>query len=226
MPAHDLERLVTAGWRALLDAADLDVQLGIEAQALSEAIRASAQRLSAAWSNLSLSAQRRALLTAGLEVAVEPTRVRLTLAPDGLCALLEDTPEGPHRTRVDTDTPPLVRIIEAAVIRRHGETRILEDDTDAQARAVTPMHQSLLRSIAQGRLWYQQLVTGEVDSITALAVRARVSDMHVTRTLQCAWLAPDLVERLIDGRADARFSLAEVRAHFTVDWAEQRRRWG
>jgi site-specific DNA recombinase len=224
VPAHDLERLVTAEWRALLITPDLDVQLEIDAPEISAMIRAAGQRLSDVWPNLDLSAKRRALLTAGLTVTVERTQLRLAFAKDGLSALLDGTPQPPTRHAPIDDTQKLVRVVDAAVIRLYGETRILEEETDAKARAVAPMHQALLRAIAQGRLWHKQLIAGDVD-LPTLASGAGVSERHVKRNLQCAWLAPDLIEGLLEGRASSRLSLAGVRSHFTIDWAAQRRLW-
>jgi site-specific DNA recombinase len=224
VPAHDLERLVTAEWQALLVAPDLDIQLEIDTPQISAMVRTAGQRLSQAWPDLSLSQQRRALLTAGLSVTVERTQLRLAFACDGLRALLDGTPHPLTRHAGMDDTQKVLRVVDAAVIRLYGETRILEEQTDAKARAVAPMHQALLRAIAQGRVWHQKLIAGEVD-LPTLASGAGVSKRHIKRNLQCAWLAPDLIEGLLEGRASPRLSLASVRADFTIDWAAQRRLW-
>jgi site-specific DNA recombinase len=221
VPAHDLERLVIAEWQALLVAPDLDIQLEIDTPQISAMMR---QRLSQAWPDLSLPEQRRALLTAGLTVTVERTQLRLAFACDGLRALLDGTPYPLTRHAGIADPQKVLRVVDAAVIRLYGETRILEEQTDAKARAVAPMHQALLRAIAQGRVWHQQLIAGEVD-LPTLASGAGVSERHIKRNLQCAWLAPDLIEGLLEGRASSRLSLASVRAEFTIDWAAQRRVW-
>ena len=169
-----------------------------------------------------LPVQRHALLAAGLQVTVGRTQLRLTFARKGLLALLEGTPQPVHRPVTDNSTA-LIRTVEAAVIRLHGETRILEDETET-ARAVAPMHLTLLRAIAQGRVWHRQLISGEVN-LPMLASRVGVAPIQIQRKLQCAWLAPDLIEGLLEGRASSRLSLASVRAHFTMDWAAQRRLW-
>ena len=223
VPAHDLERLVTAEWLSLLATADLDVALEVDAPEISVAIRSAAKCLSEAWPQMSLPAHRHALLAAGLQVTVERTRLRLSFARDGLLALLEGTPL-PGQRRVNDASNILIRTIDAEVIRLHGETRILEEDAVSKARAVAPMHQTLLRAIAQGRVWHQQLVSGEV-TLPALASRIGVAPIQIQRKLQCAWLAPDLIEGLLDGRASSRLSMASVRANFTMDWAAQRRLW-
>jgi site-specific DNA recombinase len=224
VPAHDLERLVTAEWQALLSSPDLDVQVEIDAPEISAMIRAEGRRLSEGWPDLDLSAKRRALLTAGLTVTVERTQLRLAFARDGLRALLDGTPQPLTRRAMMDDAQKVLRVVDAAVIRLYGETRIIEEETGAKARSVAPMHQALLRAIAQGRVWHKQLIAGDLD-LPAFVSGAGVSERHIKRCLQCAWLAPDLIEGLLEGRASSRLSLASVRSHFTSDWAAQRRLW-
>ena len=224
VPAHDLERLVTAGWRSLLETADLDVQLDVDAPEISTLIRSAARRLSDAWPEMSWPAQRHALLAAGLLVKVERTQLRLSFSREGLLAILEGTRQPTPRQQVTDDSNLLIRTIDAEVIRLHGETRILEDETESKARAVAPMHQTLLMAIAQGRVWHQQLISDQV-TLPRLASRVGVAPVQIQRKLQCAWLAPDLIEGLLEGRASSRLSLASVRANFTMDWAAQRRLW-
>jgi site-specific DNA recombinase len=225
VPAHDLERLVTADWRSLLSTADLDVQLEVDAPEISTLIRNTAGQLSDEWPEMSLPAQRHALLSTGLQVTVGHTKLQLRFARDGLLALLEGTLHCAHRRAAIDDNTTLIRTVDAEVIRVHGETRILEDETESKARAVAPMHRTLLRAVAQGRVWHQQLITGDL-TLPILASSVGVAPIQILRKLQCAWLAPDLIEGLLEGRASSRLSLANVRAKFTMDWAAQRRLWG
>lgn len=55
------------------------------------------------------------------------------------------------------------------------------------------------------------------------ASRFGVAPIQIQRKLQYAWLAPDLIEGLLEGQASSRLSLASVCSHFTMDWAAQRR---
>lgn len=224
VPAHDLERLVTAEWKALLESEDLDLSLAVNDPALSQSVRAAAQTMSMRWAEHSLPQQRKVFLAVGMEVRVFVDHVEMAILPHRLVALLLDQPT--TQLHKDSALPrSCIRSIEAQVIRLYGEKRILESDAPTQAEARRPMQASLLKAVAQGRKWHQDLVTGKATSITAIARRAKVSEIHVTRTLQCAWLAPDLVEKLIEGRSSPAFSLASVRKHFSPNWDEQRSLW-
>jgi hypothetical protein len=63
----------------------------------------------------------------------------------------------------------------------------------AEARAV------LIRSIAQGRRWLDEIIAGTASPNT-IAVREKRSRRHVDQMISLAFLAPDLVRAAIDGR--------------------------
>ena len=225
VPAHDLERLVIDAWKALLGSPDLDVQLRVEEPELGRSIRRAAEAKLEAWDQLALPEQRRALLDADVQVRVFQTHVELALAPERLVTSLAGT--SPSRPPRQGHNPrSLVRRIDACVIRLYGETRILEQDAQTQSEARRPIERSLLLAIAQGRQWHQQLIAGQVTSIATLARRSNISTAQVLHTLRCAWLAPDLVEKLLDGRARSALTRANVRERFTASWKEQRAQWG
>ncbi len=69
---------------------------------------------------------------------------------------------------------------------------------------------------------YQDLTTGEVDSLTAIAKTESVDEAYVRRILRCGLMAPDLVGQLIDGSASPKLTLANVRNRLPAEWAEQR----
>ena len=83
---------------------------------------------------------------------------------------------------------------------------------------------ALLKAVARGRLWFEQLAAGEVSSLQAIADRQRVSQRYVSRLLPLAFLAPDIVERIMQGRQPVVLSAARLTNEFQLplDWAEQR----
>ena len=58
---------------------------------------------------------------------------------------------------------------------------------------------SLVKAIALGRTWLQELVTGKSADIEAIAAREGRSERSVQMTLSLAFLAPDIVEAAIMG---------------------------
>jgi hypothetical protein len=59
--------------------------------------------------------------------------------------------------------------------------------------------EKLIRSIAQGRRWLEEIVKGVADP-ESIATRENCSRRQVDNMLSLAFLAPDLVQAIIDGR--------------------------
>jgi site-specific DNA recombinase len=57
----------------------------------------------------------------------------------------------------------------------------------------------LVTSIARGRSWLDEIVTGTV-SIDQIALREKCSVRHINMTVSLAFLAPDLVKAALEGR--------------------------
>jgi hypothetical protein len=53
-----------------------------------------------------------------------------------------------------------------------------------------------------------------------------ISGQHVARLLPLAWLAPDIVEAILDGRQPKALTVKRLLAKLPMDWADQRRALG
>src|SRR4051794_242095 len=59
---------------------------------------------------------------------------------------------------------------------------------------------TLMRAIALGRRWLDELITSAISTPQATAQREGCSQRHAERTISLAFLAPDLVQAAVDGR--------------------------
>ena len=59
-----------------------------------------------------------------------------------------------------------------------------------------------------------------------IAAAVGKSERYVSKLMRVAFLASDLVEALLEGRAPRRITLAEVTDNLPWDWNEQRRLFG
>ena len=64
-----------------------------------------------------------------------------------------------------------------------------------------------------------------MSSLRMIAGAAGKSERYVSKLIRLAFLAPDLVEALLEGRAPSRLTLAELTDQLPWDWNEQRRRF-
>jgi hypothetical protein len=83
---------------------------------------------------------------------------------------------------------------------------------DARARLVT--------AIARARCWLNELTTGAVPSIEAIAARERCSVRKVAMTISLAFLAPDLVRAAIEGRLPRGIGIARL-CDLPPEWSRQ-----
>jgi site-specific DNA recombinase len=148
-----------------------------------------------------------------VDVVVNPQAVRSALG------VTEDSQE-------DTELEEtLVLPIAARVYKTGHDLRLVfADETGITVTAKRDL--KLIRFIARGRRWYEELRTGRVPSITAIARREKLNDSYVARVLYGALLAPDIVERILQGTQPVTFTVETLKELPPWDWNEQRRRFG
>ena len=103
--------------------------------------------------------------------------------------------------------------------------RLVVTSHEASATAVQE-DQTLSEVLAQGQRWFEQWRRGEVASLRAIVQSAGKSERQVSQVIRAAFLAPDLVEALLQGRRPAQLSVRGVMKELPWDWNEQRRRLG
>ncbi|MBN83409.1 MAG: hypothetical protein CMJ70_25015, partial [Planctomycetaceae bacterium] len=77
---------------------------------------------------------------------------------------------------------------------------------------------------AKAYRWQEQLESGEYTSLEDLASANGVDRTYVGRFLRLTSLAPEIVERILNGDEPEAISLAKLRNDLPVLWAEQK--WG
>jgi site-specific DNA recombinase len=81
---------------------------------------------------------------------------------------------------------------------------------------------TLIRAVARARVWYDRLLGEKTTTLRTLACEYRVTDGYVGRILQCAFLAPDLVEAILHGRQPAALTLERLLDDLPISWVAQR----
>jgi hypothetical protein len=81
---------------------------------------------------------------------------------------------------------------------------------------------ALLKAVARANHWRQMLLSGEVNSIEALATRFGQDPGHVARTLNLAFLSPSLVRAVVRGEQPVGLRLTHLlTADLPLSWREQ-----
>src|SRR5262249_11221101 len=79
---------------------------------------------------------------------------------------------------------------------------------------------TLVASIARGRRWLYELLTGPKSYVESIAKRERYSVRQVNMTISLAFLAPDLVTAAIEGRLPRGISVTRLR-DAPAEWSRQ-----
>ena len=79
---------------------------------------------------------------------------------------------------------------------------------------------ALVTSIARGRRWLDEIVSGTVADAEHIATREKCSVRQVNMTISLAFLSPTLVKAAIDGRLPRGIGIARLR-DAPAEWSRQ-----
>lgn len=217
LPAHALEALVVEQIVGFLNRPQTVVdELGNDGSKAK--LLVNAKDLAAQIKTASPRDVRTLLLRLDIKVVVEEEQVHIDVPRRALRASL-DVEAGPDPTEHLRFTAPIQRT------RRGNEVRwIVRSENDDVAATV--IDQSLIRLLARGRQWYDELTSGHVSSMRAIAVREKLSERYVSRALQGSLIDPALIERVLEGRQPATLTIGRLRHLLPSSWDEQRRALG
>ena len=105
--------------------------------------------------------------------------------------------------------------------RRRGGRKVIVAPQGCDDWAPPPkFDRALVKALARAHRWQRMLENGQYGTLAELADAERISRSYVCRILRLTLLAPDIVERVMDGRPTA--GLAQFLKPFPVEWERQR----
>ena len=81
---------------------------------------------------------------------------------------------------------------------------------------------ALVKALARAFHWQRMLETGYCATIDDLARRERIDPSYVSRIPRLTLLAPDIVERILDGQLAVQMTLPVSIKAFPEEWERQR----
>jgi site-specific DNA recombinase len=88
------------------------------------------------------------------------------------------------------------------------------------------LDRSLVVAVARGRCWARALRRGDYKDTTEIASTFDLSELYVRRILRLAYLAPDVVLAIAEGRHPPTLVLQRLLRPIPLAWAEQRQTLG
>ena len=123
------------------------------------------------------------------------------------------------------DTLKLEQSVPVRMKKRGVELKLVIDNQQGPGRGVDRV---LLKSIARAHRWFDALISGEVKSLNALAAREGVTRHFVGSIIRLAFLAPEIVELIAQGKQPPELSAELLTKHTSlpIDWDDQKRLLG
>ena len=120
-----------------------------------------------------------------------------------------------------SDTLNLERFVPLTMQKRGVELRLVIQN-EPSARSTVDL--VLLKTIARAHRWFDQLLSGEAESLAAIAARESLNYRFVGKTIRLAFLAPDIIEAIANGRQPPELSteLLTKRIRLPLDWRDQK----
>jgi site-specific DNA recombinase len=107
--------------------------------------------------------------------------------------------------------------------RRGAETKLVLPGL-AQHNHASKGDPALIKAIARGRAWFEELATGRARSLEDLAKRDGITRRYIRRLVDLAFLSPQLVGVILQGRQPVVLTATRLtELDLPLDWAEQHR---
>jgi hypothetical protein len=81
-------------------------------------------------------------------------------------------------------------------------------------------------SLKKALTWNEALLNGKVSTLTALAEKEKVAQRYICDLIKLAYLAPDVMEAIIEGKIPAGLTLDRLKKGYSMDWYKQRQLLG
>jgi len=121
------------------------------------------------------------------------------------------------------DSPSTIKLSLPPPRPRERKEIIVPGSSGTQPRRID---HELTLALARARSWIRALRQGEFVDTAEIAQRFRLSDPHVRRLLRLTYLAPDIVEAIVEGRQPRILTVKLLLKNIPLDWADQRAAFG
>jgi hypothetical protein len=110
--------------------------------------------------------------------------------------------------------------------RAGGRNFIMTPTETAQPYDPPNENEPLVNALVKAFTWKDQLDRGVVSSIRDLAKKQKISESYVHRIYRLTFLAPDIIEAILDGRQPRTLTLTDFLKPFPIEWEAQRISFG
>jgi site-specific DNA recombinase len=231
IPAMEIENLVSGRLQSFLASeAEVFDQLGLnkESPTSIRPLLSAATRLSISWASQSFRERRIRLVCFLRRVVIDDGYVQIFLSRKGLHRVLANAgqPLGvPERRPEQNASADLIRLQMGAKLKRcGGQVHLVIASRPDLMPARTSS--SLLKAVSRAHGWYSMIQSGQAPGLASLSHQSGFTRRYVRKVLACAFLAPDIVEAILNGRQPRELTFAKLTSNIPLSWPEQREKFG
>jgi site-specific DNA recombinase len=147
---------------------------------------------------------------------------RVELKSDGIRVSIKLPIAGAEKSRAQLpDQVAIARSFPMQLKRRGVELRLIVGDHNRSAAIVDL---SLLKAVARAHRWFDEISTGKASSLAAIASREGLAVRYVGRLIRLAFLAPEIVESIVEGRQPTTLTAEALtrRIELPLSWCSQK----
>jgi site-specific DNA recombinase len=115
----------------------------------------------------------------------------------------------------------LTRFLPMLMKRRGVELRLVVENRNGPASS---MDLTLLKAVSRAHRWFAEISSGKTPSLARIAAREGIAVRYVSRLIPLAFLAPDIIESIVEGRQpiDLTAQALTRQIEIPIEWRSQR----
>ena len=231
LPAYDIERQVSLRLQSFLRSTN-EVMKGLTVHGdhpeLTQRLITAAKKKAEEWPTASPSAVRDFVRKVVRRVVVDTDKIEMETSRSEFRISFTDSQIGTSSRaavqRQEASSDDIIRLtVEARLKRCGGEMRLVIIPDSSRLQEITP----ILKAVVRAHTWREGVLAGEVPNRIVAAKRLNLNEEYLRRVLGCAFIAPDILEAILDGRHSSDLTVKALsRRSLPLDWAEQRTQFG
>ena len=111
-------------------------------------------------------------------------------------------------------------------LRRSGGVVHLVVPPNVSAVSARHPKAALVKAVARAYGWYDKVIQGKALDMRSLARQAGLTERYIGKVFACAFLAPDIIESILDGRQPPDLTFEKLCHDIPLSWDDQRSKFG
>lgn len=233
LPAHEIEKQVSVRLQSFLQSTQQvldELILPEDASSLAERLMSASLKRASEWSSAPPAEVQEFVRRVLRRVVVHTDRVEIQASKRELRAALTDghlaSSDRTQSERKEESSSDLILLEVEARLKRCGREMRLLIPPDQRSEARPQLVAPLLKAVARAHEWHEWVLAGKALNQRSIAKKLGINERYVGRVLECAFLAPDIVQAILDGRQPPDLTFAKLTRHVPLSWVDQREQLG